>query len=368
MRLPFFELSGTCHEQGQVHGEALKDLIEKNIAVYFRRFQKEAKLSKDEVLERTGYCLHKLKKQSKKYYDGITGIAEGSNHNLLEIAMLNFRYELLYHAISKLQMDAVDGCTSYAVLPEVASNGHTFMGQNWDWIPDVECAIVETTVQDGPHQLAFTEAGIFGGKIGINSEGLALTVNGMNSIGDDWSRFKKPFHLRCADVLESKTLEDALDVLIGTPRSCTANFMIGQAQDTVIDIELATDECNIDGALKHAVQTIEQEGEDVEIVVWMQANFPLREKGEIDVVIQKLITTGADSVCTMSPVGWPLEKAFKIYEILSKRHFSVSLRIVQKMYCFINNCLSICSNKFNCPCLDGFRTFGCITHHQDRLS
>ena len=242
MRLPFLELSGTCHEQGQVHGEALKDLIEKNIAVYFRRFQKEAKLSKDEVLERTGYCLHKLKKQSKKYYDGITGIAEGSNHALLEIAMLNFRYELLYHAISKLQMDAVDGCTSYAVLPEVASNGHTFMGQNWDWIPDVECAIVETTVQDGPHQLAFTEAGIFGGKIGMNSEGLALTVNGMNSIGDDWSRFKKPFHLRCADVLESKTLEDALDVLIGTPRSCTANFMIGQAQDTVIDIELATDE------------------------------------------------------------------------------------------------------------------------------
>ena len=82
----------------------------------------------------------------------------------------------------------------------------------------------------------------------------------------------------------------------------------------VIDrpIELATDECNIDGALKHAVQTIEQEGEDVEIVVWMQANFPLREKGEIDVVIEKLITTGADSVCTMSPVGWPLEKAFKI--------------------------------------------------------
>ena len=75
--------------------------------------------------------------------------------------------------------------------------------------------------------------------------------------------------------------------------------------------ELATDECNIDGALKHAVKTIEQAGCTVEIVVWMQANFPLREEGEIDAVIEKLIKTGADSVCTMSPVGWPLEKAFK---------------------------------------------------------
>ena len=32
-----------------------------------------------------------------------------------------------------------------------------------------------------------------------------------------------------------------MEVLTGTPRSCTANFMIGQAQDTVIDIELAPD-------------------------------------------------------------------------------------------------------------------------------
>ena len=241
MRLPFLELSGTCLKQGQVHGESLKDLIEKNIAVYSRRFQKEAKLSKDEVLERTGSCLRTLKKQSNDYYEGIMGIAEGSNQELMNIAMLNFRYELLYHAIGKLQMDAVDGCTSYAVLPEVASNGHTIMGQNWDWIPDVECAIVETTAQVGPHQMAFTEAGIFGGKIGMNSEGLALTVNGMNTTVDDWSRFEKPFHLRCFEVLSFATLENAMEVLTGTPRSCTANFMIGQAENTVIDIELAPD-------------------------------------------------------------------------------------------------------------------------------
>ena len=30
MRLPFLELSGTCLKQGQVHGESLKDLIEKD--------------------------------------------------------------------------------------------------------------------------------------------------------------------------------------------------------------------------------------------------------------------------------------------------------------------------------------------------
>ena len=242
MRLPFLELSGTCREQGQVHGETLKDLIEKNIQIYFERFEKEAQLPRNEVLERAESCLDSLQKQNLNYCDGMGGISEGSNQGILEIAMLNFRYELLYHAIGKIQMDAVDGCTSYALLPETAANAHTIMGQNWDWIPDVECAVVTTASPEGPHHLAFTEAGIFGGKIGLNSEGLGITVNGMYTARDDWSRFKKPFHLRCADVLESMTLEDALDVLIGTPRSCTANFMIGQAQDTVIDIELATDE------------------------------------------------------------------------------------------------------------------------------
>ena len=242
MKLPFLELSGTCREQGQVHGEALRKLIEKNIQIYFERFEKEAQLPRSEVLERAESCLDSLQKQNLNYCDGMGGISEGSNQGILEIAMLNFRYELLYHAIGKLQMDAVDGCTSYALLPEAAANAHTIMGQNWDWIPDVECAVVTTASPEGPHHLAFTEAGIFGGKIGLNSEGLGITVNGMYTARDDWSRFKKPFHLRCADVLESKTLEDALDALIGTPRSCTANFMIGQAQDTVIDIELATDE------------------------------------------------------------------------------------------------------------------------------
>jgi len=241
MKLPFLELSGTCREQGQVHGEALKDLIKKNIQIYFERFEKEAKLIRSEVLERAESCLDSLQKQSLNYCEGIGGISEGSNQGILEIAMLNFRYELLYHAIGKLQIDAVDGCTSYALLPEAAVNAHTIMGQNWDWIPDVECAAVTTVSPEGPHHLAFTEAGIFGGKIGLNSEGLGITVNGMYTTGDDWTRFEKPFHLRCFEVLGSKKMEDALDVLIGTPRSCTANFMIGQAQNSIMDVESAPD-------------------------------------------------------------------------------------------------------------------------------
>ncbi len=77
-------------------------------------------------------------------------------------------------------------------------------------------------------------------------------------------------------------------------------------------IEFATDEANIDGALKHAVTTAEKDGKQVEIIVWMQANVPIRGEGIIDEVVNKLINSDADSVITVSCVGWPLEKASKI--------------------------------------------------------
>ena len=76
-------------------------------------------------------------------------------------------------------------------------------------------------------------------------------------------------------------------------------------------VELATDTINIDGALKHAVASIEKEGKNVSVVVWMQANVPIRKAGVIDAVIRKLIDSNADSAMTMSAVGWPLEKASK---------------------------------------------------------
>ena len=76
--------------------------------------------------------------------------------------------------------------------------------------------------------------------------------------------------------------------------------------------DLATDSANIDGALRHAVETVEKSGSKVDIVVWLQANLPIRKDGDIDAVIKKIIDSRADSVISVSAVGWPLEKAYSI--------------------------------------------------------
>ena len=257
MSLPHFIFSGTSYEQGLSHGEALKDSIKKNIDVYLSRFEAEAGIIKDELLDNAAIYLPILREQNPEYVNGINGVSESSGVDLIEIAFLNLRYELLYDALGKRYLEeSIDGCTSFAIFPEATKNNHLIMGQNWDWIPDVDCVLTTNKDIDGLQRLSFTEAGIFAGKPGMNSEGVGLTVNGMYSTSDNWSRLKKPFHLRCYEVLRSKNMDEALSVLTTTPRSCTANFIVGHGPQRAVNIELAPDSLRLidaeNGIISHA--------------------------------------------------------------------------------------------------------------------
>ena len=67
--------------------------------------------------------------------------------------------------------------------------------------------------------------------------------------------------------------------------------------------EYSTDTAPIEWALRDAVPYLAESQKYVpDIMVWLQANVPIRKKGQIDNVIQKLIDTGADSVITVTEV------------------------------------------------------------------
>ena len=161
MSLSHFTFLGTTYEQGLAHGEILKESIINNIEIYVNLFENEAGIGKNELLENSGIYLNILREQSPEYVNGMNGVAESSNLKLLEIAMLNLRYEMLYFALGKRYLeDAVDGCTSFALMPETTDNNHLMMGQNWDWIPEIECILTTSTDTDGLKRMAFTEAGM----------------------------------------------------------------------------------------------------------------------------------------------------------------------------------------------------------------
>lgn len=244
--LRILELPAVPYEAGYHHGRDAGDLIAHNLEVYFDRFQREARLSPDEVRARAHRYLPVIESADPAYAETMRGAAEGSRLPLDDIAVLNARYELIYSQYSSINQERsahvpAGGCTAFAVTPEVSADGHLWLGQNWDWFPQVRGLVLRARYPGGFTVAAFTEAGIVGGKIGMNSAGLGLVINGLLSHRDDWTRLRTPFHVRTWKVLHSQVLSDAVRVITGEERSCSANFLLGQANGRaeVVDVETA---------------------------------------------------------------------------------------------------------------------------------
>lgn len=232
--LPLIDLEGTPYEQGHIHGSVAWKRIEDNIGLYFKRFEDEAGLPSGQVLDRAKAYWPTLKYQCWDYADSLRGMAAGSGIDLMSLVALNIRYEIMYHEYTAHSMS--DGCSAIAIAPDRTANGHLLMAENWDWFPGVKGLILRTR-GEGLRTISFSEAGIVGGKIGLNSHNLGLTINGLNSTSDDWSRLRKPFHVRCFEILRSQSLERAIDIATAGTRSCSANFLIAQIEDKIANVE-----------------------------------------------------------------------------------------------------------------------------------
>lgn len=261
-RLPLLTLKGSPYQIGYKHGRQARPDIQHNLNVYFQRFKKETELSHDLAVTRAARFLDVINDESPEYGETMKGVADGSQQPILDITALNVRYELMYSQFSKIGLKPLPktfGCTAFATVPAASENGHMIMAQNWDWIPEVKGIFLKVKNENSPDTLSFTEAGVVGGKIGLNSEGLGLLINGIVSSKDDWARLKKPFHVLCWEVLRSRTFAHAKRIIAEGQRNCSANFILGQQKSSrsgkVVDIETAPEAvCEIapdHGAIAH---------------------------------------------------------------------------------------------------------------------
>ncbi|HAZ27801.1 TPA: peptidase C45 [Candidatus Acetothermia bacterium] len=224
--LPVLDLAGEPYAIGYGHGQGAKSLIERNLALYFRRYRDEAGLARDEVLHRAGVWLDRVKDLDPPYVAMVEGLADGSGFPVRDVAALSARYELFYGEFASTGL--ATACTAFALLPERTEDGHLLLGENWDWFPEV--AGLWLRVEWGDLTvLAFTEAGIAGGKIGFNSAGIGLAVNGLLSHLDRWDGDGVPFHVRTWRVLCSPHLQAAIAAVESGPAPCSANFLIADA-------------------------------------------------------------------------------------------------------------------------------------------
>ena len=90
----------------------------------------------------------------------------------------------------------------------------------------------------------------------MNAAGIGLCVNGLVTARDGANGLRKPFHVRCLEILDAWTFDKALLPVVQTHCCCSTNFLIGNAEGEVIDIEATPDYCSYlypqSGLMTHA--------------------------------------------------------------------------------------------------------------------
>lgn len=234
---PVLSLAGEPYEIGHSHGRGAKALIEANLALYFRRYRDEVGLGRGEVLRRAEAWLGRVKGLDPAYAAMIEGLADGAGFPILALAALNARYELCYGELA--HQGLATACTAFAVLPERSAGGHLLLGENWDWFPEVRPLWVRISSGDLT-VVGFTEAGIAGPKIGFNSAGVGLAVNGLLSHLDRWDGDGVPFHVRTWRVLLAHNRTEALAAVEDGGSPCSAHFLVADAASgTALSLERA---------------------------------------------------------------------------------------------------------------------------------
>jgi isopenicillin-N N-acyltransferase like protein len=120
---------------------------------------------------------------------------------------------------------ALNGRTELVVAAECATVGHVrgpdgpWLAQNWDWYLDApeRCVVVTT-----PTYTTFTEVGILG-KIGVNTAGLALSLDILRHDSDRAAPLGIPIHLLLREVLGAcSTVDDVAALLAESPVSASS--------------------------------------------------------------------------------------------------------------------------------------------------
>lgn len=252
----------TPYERGHIHGEAFATEIKENVETYLDRFAHN-NIDESTAREHASRFVPIIEEANQDYADGMRGVADGSGLPLEEIALINVRYEILFSAFAEQTADASptktpepDGCTAFGIQQETTAEGRPFIGQNWDWIPAVNTFLMDIRRPDQPNALSLTEAGLVGGKFGLNEHGIGYVVNGLVSPEDGNDPHRTPSHVAHLELLNAKRLSEAIGVIIGSDSPCSGNILLGHPIGEMIDIESTPDTAHYlypeDGILTHA--------------------------------------------------------------------------------------------------------------------
>lgn len=243
---PFIRISGSAHERGVSYGRQAAARIAAGVALYRDAFETVG-ISWGQAMVYADRFHDQVRQYDAEMSVEIEGIAEGSGQPVEAIIALNARTEIIFWHDNEREerraepLGMQEECTSALALSSATREGNTLHGQNWDWNPRcAETAVVVHIVrEDGPDILTFCEAGQLA-RHGMNSEGVALTVNGLQC-NLDGGKVGAPSPLLRRRLLSAPTLAGALDVVLNADISFSHSLTISHPGGSAATLETTPD-------------------------------------------------------------------------------------------------------------------------------
>jgi isopenicillin-N N-acyltransferase-like protein len=248
------DLGDDPFERGLVHGRTLAREAADNLETYLRRFEASG-MSRDAALREGEIWEPAIAAGNPEYVEEMRGVAEGAGLPRAAVAFTLFGQDARKQ---ELPASEPSGCSTFGVLPEATTDGSTWLGQNWDWLAGIHgrTVVLRIARRAKPSLVCLTEAGIVGGKMGMNEHGIGLVENGLACDSDGRYPYEKPFHVRCREVLDADRFDQALLPILATRRTASANFVVGHRDGEVIDLETSPDHVSFvhprDGIVAHS--------------------------------------------------------------------------------------------------------------------
>jgi len=224
------EVRGGPYDRGYQYGSHFKPLLNRLLQANYSYYTEVAGIAREHLLRRASTYRKHTEDFSSMVSDEIKGMADASDVNVNEIYVLAAFNELYYPAPR-------NHCTSFAVRDGATRGGLTYVGQNNDeaiepWLKG-DCVTLTRMVQkSAPNVLIYTYAGV-PAQMGMNSRGFALCVNALHY---DKATTGVPMFCLAREVLNQKSVDDAIQLIRDTKRPYALNFVMGDTR-RVVDVE-----------------------------------------------------------------------------------------------------------------------------------
>lgn len=262
-RLEMICVSGSNREIGQQIGEARKEQIHhslENARKLLYSAYEQLQLTWEGAKIQARKYMPFAQERFPQYVEELTGIAEGADVSLDELAVLN--------AMEAVTMDALHltKCTSLAFCQERSEEGHVLVAHNEDWVPEDEqdVFIIHAQPDHEPPFIAMTYGGLLP-NIGFNAFGIAQCCD---SVYPTDYRIGIPRVVLSRAVLSARTPSQAIQFCLSPQRAAGYNHLLAHESGEMYNVEVSARRFAVlyahDGSLVHTNHYLDPQMQAVE--------------------------------------------------------------------------------------------------------